>query len=100
MPFVNPAQRAACYAQRARDLKAGRKPRWDCEAFEHGHKKRKKKKGGQGRGSRVKREIVPLTQIRRKIKHREHGSGTVQTGPRGGKFVVYRKGNRKYKVYI
>ena len=34
MPFKNQDQREACWAQKARDEKAGRKPKWDCEEWE------------------------------------------------------------------
>lgn len=34
MPFVNQAQRKACYAQQSRDKKAGKKPSWDCAKWE------------------------------------------------------------------
>lgn len=30
MPFKNKAQMRACFAQRSRDLKAGRRPKWNC----------------------------------------------------------------------
>ena len=40
MPFVNQQQRAACYAQRKRDLDAGRKPKWDCDKWNQETKKK------------------------------------------------------------
>lgn len=42
MPFVNEAQRRACYAQLIRDLKAGIIPRWNCHKFAR-HKSPKRK---------------------------------------------------------
>ena len=33
MPFVNEAQRRACYAQRDRDLRRGEKVKWDCKSY-------------------------------------------------------------------
>jgi hypothetical protein len=33
MPFVNSAQRRACYAQAAREKKEGLVPKWDCHKF-------------------------------------------------------------------
>jgi len=33
MPFVNSAQRRACYYQRQQDIQAGRQVRWDCDDF-------------------------------------------------------------------
>lgn len=71
MPFVSQAQRAACYAQQSRDLKAGRTPRWRCHDYEHGiHKKR-----GKG-GGKMKRKV--------------------HVGPRGGKYVMF----QGRKVYV
>lgn len=37
MPFANPAQEKACWAQYSRDKKAGRKPKWNCHEWA-GHK--------------------------------------------------------------
>ena len=34
MPFKNQDQREACYAQAARDKKAGKKPGWNCAEWE------------------------------------------------------------------
>lgn len=34
MPFKSQQQMEACYAQSARDKKAGRKPKWDCKEWE------------------------------------------------------------------
>ena len=34
MPFVSNAQRRACWAKYNKDVKAGRKPAWDCELWE------------------------------------------------------------------
>ena len=100
MPFVNPAQRAACYAQQRRDLKAGRVPKWKCHEYAHGEKKVKRLRGGgkrkTTRGAKAKKRNVPLSEIKRKLKNRQHGAGKVQTGPRGGKYVVF----GKHKVYI
>lgn len=51
MPFVNEAQRRACYAQASRDLRSGlKKPRWNCKIYE-GHQKSKNKKRSR-KGSR------------------------------------------------
>lgn len=72
MPFVSQAQRAACYAQQSRDLKAGRTPRWRCHDYEH-HNSKKRKKRGNGK---VKREV--------------------HVGPRGGKYVMF----QGRKVYV
>jgi len=33
MPFVNSAQRRACYYQRQQDIRAGRPVIWDCDEF-------------------------------------------------------------------
>ena len=33
MPFKSRKQQRACYAQRARDIKAGRPVKWDCDEF-------------------------------------------------------------------
>lgn len=33
MPFVNSAQRRACYYQRQKDIRAGRPVGWDCDDF-------------------------------------------------------------------
>lgn len=33
MPFVNEAQRKACYAQANRDRKEGKEPKWKCHEF-------------------------------------------------------------------
>jgi len=33
MPFVNSAQRRACYYQRKKDQDAGRQVRWNCDDF-------------------------------------------------------------------
>lgn len=35
MPFRNQAQMRACFAQRARDLSAGKTPKWDCHKWAH-----------------------------------------------------------------
>lgn len=34
MPFKSQQQREACFAQEARDKKAGRKPGWNCRKWE------------------------------------------------------------------
>lgn len=52
MPFVNDAQRKACYAQANAAKKQGKTPKWDChkfanEAFVAG-RKRKVHKGPRG----------------------------------------------------
>lgn len=59
MPFVSQAQRAACYAQAARDRKAGRTPKWNCKKYEkHRSKgtrsKRNKKRKSYTRKSRTR----------------------------------------------
>jgi hypothetical protein len=33
MPFVSKSQSRACWARYHQDLKAGRKPAWDCQEF-------------------------------------------------------------------
>ena len=51
MPFVNDAQRKACYAQASRDKKAGKTPKWDCKKFAKvkvAGRKRKIHKGPRG----------------------------------------------------
>lgn len=42
MPFVNAAQRRACFAQRARDLDKGITPRWDCYKWMYETEKEKR----------------------------------------------------------
>ena len=44
MPFVNEAQRRACWAKYTQDKKAGRKPKWDCKKWEKHTKKKLKSK--------------------------------------------------------
>ena len=39
MPFESEAQRKLCFAQMQRDIKAGRKVRWNCFEFGKGTKK-------------------------------------------------------------
>jgi hypothetical protein len=34
MPFVSEAQRKKCYVLYTKDVKAGRKPKWDCKQWE------------------------------------------------------------------
>jgi hypothetical protein len=34
MPFASEAQRKKCYALYNKDIKAGRTPKWDCNAWE------------------------------------------------------------------
>lgn len=52
MPFVNPEQRKACYAQANAAKKAGEKPKWDCKEYGskilHSGRKRKIYKGPRG----------------------------------------------------
>ena len=47
MPFVNEAQRRACYAQRRRDLNEGRTPKWDCDKWNRETKKKLKMCGAR-----------------------------------------------------
>lgn len=75
MPFVSQAQRAACYAQQSRDLKAGHTPQWKCHEFEHGIHSKKSRKSTRGRRYQ-KRKVF--------------------TGPRGGKYVLF----QGRKVYV
>ncbi len=78
MPFVSQAQRAACYAQQSRDLKAGRVPKWKCHEFEHGihSKKTRKSLRSSRKTSRTKKRKVHV-------------------GPRGGRYVMF-KGRKVY----
>lgn len=52
MPFVNPGQRKACYAQANAAKKAGVEPKWDCKEFgskaQVAGRKRKIYKGPRG----------------------------------------------------
>lgn len=92
MPFVSQAQQAACYAQERRDLKAGHTPKWDC----HDYAKKSTKKKKKTKTTKTKRRIVPLSEIKRRVKGRERGSGKVRKGPRGGRYVIH----QGHKVYI
>lgn len=75
MPFVNEAQRRACYARQKRDLEAHRVPSWNCAEWER-HRSRK--------SSRSKRSA-------------KHRSGkTIHKGPRGGRYILV----SRRKVYI
>jgi hypothetical protein len=74
MPFVSQAQRAACYAQQSRDLKAGRIPKWKCHEFEHGIHSKKRNPRRQHKAKKRK----------------------VHIGPRGGRYVMF----KRRKVYI
>lgn len=42
MPFQNRSQESACWAQYNQALKEGKKPKWDCEEWEHPDRKKKK----------------------------------------------------------
>ena len=55
MPFVNDRQRRACYAQEARDKKAGRTPKWNCSEYGK-HKKKCNAKCNDG--SKCKRTVL------------------------------------------
>lgn len=35
MPFVSEAQRKKCYVLYTKDIKEGRKPKWDCKEWEN-----------------------------------------------------------------
>lgn len=52
MPFKNPQQRKACYAQAAQARREGREPTWDCHKFANeifiAGRKRKIYKGARG----------------------------------------------------
>ena len=69
MPFVNEAQRRACYAQASRDLKSGlKKPRWNCKAYA-GHQKKKNKKRSRKRSvKRSRKRSVKRSRKRRSTK--------------------------------
>lgn len=67
MPFKSDEQRRACWAQYARDKKAGRKPSWDCREFER---------------------VTTYITINGKKK-------VVRTGPRGGRYVMV-NGTKRY----
>lgn len=73
MPFVNQAQRTACWAQLKRDIAAGIKPKWDCPKWE--------RESGNDPHSGFSSSFTDLT---------------IRKGPRGGNFIVY----KGYKVYI
>lgn len=93
MPWANDAQRRACYAKRGVALRQGKKPKWNCEKYGKRHTKSQSKMTTRSKSSG---KIVRLSDVRRKIKHRARGTGQVYVGPRGGRYVIY----KKQKVYI
>ena len=44
MPFVNEKQRKLCWYLHDKDIKANKKPSWDCNEFENARTKGSKKK--------------------------------------------------------
>jgi hypothetical protein len=82
MPFVNEAQRKACYAQQRRMNEKGLVSDWDCHEFAHG-KKRK----------------TPRIKHRTKATPKKVGTKDKEKifkGPRGGEYVI----RKNKKVYI
>lgn len=87
MPFVNSAQKRACFAQYSRDVKNGRIPAWDC--YEWSKRSIKKSKGKRSKRS-IKKRSRKLSPKRSKRVRKVH------TGPNGGKYVIF----RGRKVYV
>lgn len=83
MPFVNDAQRKACYAQQRQANEQGLVAKWDCKAFAEGIKKSPRKS---------KRKSTQRTSNKVGTKNGE----TVFQGTRGGKYVI----RKNKKVYI
>jgi hypothetical protein len=80
MPFVNDAQKRACFAQYSRDIKAGRIPAWDCYKWAEETKRSRSKSRSR------KSKLSPRKSPKRKI----------HTGPRGGKYVII----KGHKIYV
>lgn len=74
MPWKNPEQRRACYAEAERDKKRGKEPSWDCEEFEHG--KTRKKKPGDSKKSDNLRQCQKLLE-----EDRQRLSGQIEINP-------------------
>jgi hypothetical protein len=66
MPFKNSAQIKACFAQRARDLASGIKPRWDCYKWLKETPSRIKHKKSSKRRSRKSRKLSKRKSSKRK----------------------------------
>ena len=117
MPFVNDAQRRACYAQMSRDVKAGRSIRWDCSAYARGEpstarsrsRSRSPKKAPRvlkkihtGKRGAQYRIIKTSDGFERKVYiTRSKQAEKVHKGPRGGLYRLVRtsKGQLR-KVYV
>lgn len=83
MPFVNEAQRRACYAQQRRMNEQGLVATWDCREFA---KEKSVKK------ARVTKRRTKATPKKRGTKDGKK----VFEGPRGGKYLIV----KNKKVYI
>ena len=90
MPFKSLAQRRACWAQYHRDIKAGRKPSWECSKWEHETKKGAKlpEKIRSLKKKSPKKSYTRLSP-KKDIKRKMH------VGPRGGRYVMV-KGKKVY----
>lgn len=82
MPFLSKSQNRACWAQYNRDIKAGRKPKWDCKEF------------AKYTDYSSLPEKVRATFSSGLIKTK-YGPRKVRIGPRGGVYVVV-GGEKKY----
>lgn len=116
MPFVNTAQKRACYAQQSRYLSLGLKPKWDCKKYEdHTSSPSRKSSATPKRKSSSKRKASPKRKSsaspKRKSSSKRKASSprtitirnltpskkyTIYKGPHGGKYIFYEDS----KVYI
>ncbi len=107
MPFRSEAQRRLCWTKYNRDIRDGRKPEWDCHAWEEEtHDKplpyynRKGCKCNEGSFKKNRNPILtPIKKMSRKKRKSMHRSLSrsrkIRTGPRGGKYVLV-KGKKIY----
>jgi hypothetical protein len=86
MPFKSLAQRRACWAQYHRDIKAGRKPSWDCHEWEHVTEK----------GTKLPERIrSPKKKSYTRLSPKKDRKRQIHIGPRGGKYMMV-KGRKVY----
>lgn len=95
MPFVSKAQSRACWAKYRTAVNQGQVPEWDCHewAGQTNYKKLPEKSKSKNLNARSK---SPKPRRNSTSKSRPK-KPRVYTGPRGGKYIISKSGN---KIYI
>lgn len=115
MSFKSVAQRNLCWVQYSRDIREGRRPKWNCAKFEdetrdkklpYYHRKGCNCSSGSFKKSYKKSRkrsyrLTPISKMNRKKRNSIHKTITrsrrkIRTGPRGGKYVI----SRGKKIYV